>query len=188
MKVTAQASGWIAVDGEAKRVAEVLDLGNGVEALTYDTDANRGRLQYYDSVKINVQVRDFDAERELNAQNRAANLPESTEPIYKVISVSRPDAELVNYDVTWLLEAWDAYVPPQDPEIPPEVIARQEDLRLDTEAALDDSVGAVEPKTFRELRDMTRPQLRAWFDANFTTDAQLRRLIRWIFIFLARRM
>lgn len=191
MRIVVQVQGWVSVDNHARRVADSLDLGPGVETLAYDTDQSFGYLYYNFNTTVNVQERDLKAEEVENNRRRLNNLPPLEEAIYKTVAVQRPPQFIENdyarVEPFYTLWEQTSDVPPES-QPDPELVAKLEAAETENNLALNDSVGGAESKTFRELRDMSRAELRAWFDANFTTDAQLRRLLRWIFIYLVRRL
>lgn len=188
MRIQVNANGIISVDGEVRQV-DVSDLDPEIEAIYFDTERSLGIIQYFDNILVDMQVRDFDAEREAEAYAREHNLKAPEEPLYKTVKVPKPNREFTTYNTiqTWH-ERWQAAPPPPPPpEIPPEVLEESERLRQDREQAADDQVLAGSPVTFRDLRQMNRAQARAWWDANVTTAANRDRILRWVFLYIVRR-
>lgn len=181
-------AGTMSVDNDSRPVDTSL-LPPGVEAVVWDSVKETGWLQYDESQTIEAQDRDLEAERVENERRRENNLLPLEEPIYRTIEVQRPPNPITDFGPFQVMyDQWAVYETPAQPTIPPEMLEEMEALRQDREAAADEQPVASSPVTFRDLRQMTRAEARAWYDANITTNAQISRVVRWLFLYIVRRM
>ena len=174
-------SGLMAVDGVTRPV-DVELLPPGVEVLEWDSVRGLGRLQYAEDVTEQVRDRDLAAEQAENTRLRLANLPPLEEPIYHEVTVQRQPKVFDDFSpYLELYNQWDTYVPPPPPPPTPEELERV----AEQEATLQENIG---PVPVADLKAMTRAQLRDWYEANITTNAQVRRVVRWLFLYVIRRL
>jgi hypothetical protein len=80
----------------------------------------------------------------------------------------------------------------QGDALPPEAVADNADANA-REAAIDGDIngatfGSVQPATIPQLKQMTLAQYGSWFDANFTSNAQLIALLRRMTLVIIRRV
>lgn len=186
MRITVQANGWVAVDDHGRKVAGVLDLGPGIETLVFDDTLGQGYAHYAEGVTTNVQERDFVAEAEENNRRRLNNLPQSDEPIYRTVAVHREPQRFNSWaQVDPFYALWDQTPDAQPAEPDPEQVARLEAMRQEQEQTLQENIG---PVPVADLKAMTRAELRDWYEANIQTNAQVRRVVRWLFLYVIRRL
>lgn len=172
------------VDGVARPVNTNL-LPGGVEVVLWDSVQQQGMLQFDEGLTETVPFRDLEREAEINAELLAQNKKPLEDPIMGTQDIPMRPRIIIDFTpYEPLFQEWQAYVPVEVPHvIPPEVVAAQ----AEEDVARAETLGAVEPKTVTELKALSRNALRTWFDANFATDVQLRRVVRWCFMLLVRR-
>lgn len=174
-------SGQMSVDGVARPV-DVELLPPGVEVLEWDSVRGLGRLQYAEGITERVRDRDLDAEQAENNRLRLANLPPLQEPIYREVEVQRQPTVFDDFGpYQELYDQWDTYVPPP----PPPPTQEQLERIAEQEATLQENIG---PIAVSDLKAMTRAELRDWYEVNITTNAQVRRVVRWLFLYIIRRL
>lgn len=186
-----KADGVVVVDGEARKV-DLAALDQRIHAVMWNTERNSGQIEYTEDATEAVEERDFDAEQQAAREARRLNKRPPEGAIMRVSRVRMGNRRFTNWDIVRpYYEAWVAAAPELPPApTPEELAARQAELtrRAELDSAIrSESLGAAEPKNVADLKLLSRAELRAWFDANFTTDAQLRRLIRWLFMYMIRR-
>lgn len=189
MKITiTRDSGIMVVDDEARPVNTTV-LPPEIEAVFFNTRRGEGFIQYQETEEEEITDRDLEAERLEEQRRRQNNLKSLEEPIYKKVKIQRRPKTITDFTpYQGLLDEWNAYVPPPVLQPDPEFLAKQEELKQEAEAERISTMGTVQPATLQELSGMSRAELRDWFDANITTEAQLRRVIRWLFIYVIRRL
>lgn len=185
MKITITRDAGVMVVGDDARPVDMSLLPEGIEAVFYNTDTGKGFIQYDEVQEEEVEDRDLEEEERQNRELALQNKRPLEEPIMRRVRIRKRPREIIDFaPFVPLYDQWEAYVPPPPPPPDPKL----QELLQERETDKADTMGQVEPKTLQELSDMTRAQLRAWFDANVTTDNQLRRVVRWLFIYLVRRL
>lgn len=175
------------VDGVGKPVS-LVGLNPAIEIIHWDTVRNTGVMQYARGQTEEVLERDLESETIENRRRADNNLPPLEEALYKTVIIPRRNSILSSFDYQPYYDVWLAT--PERPPVQP--LTAEQELAItrqqqDRTADSGETFGPVEPKTMLQLTQMTRAELRAWFDINFTTEAQFRRLVRWVFIYLIRR-
>lgn len=184
-------TGVMTVDGVARSIA-TSDLHPDIEVVVFDTDRNIGWIQYYESVTIQVEDRDLEAENLENKRRRENNLQILENPIMKMITVPKPPSRILSFAVVEpFLRRWEAAAPPPPP--PPHVPTPEEVMEAERVEAIEAdirsaSLGDAQPKTIPELKAMSRNEFNAWFNASFTTNAQLVRLLRRLTLIIIRKL
>ncbi|MGH9567393.1 MAG: hypothetical protein ACRD4I_15535 [Candidatus Angelobacter sp.] len=175
-------SGLVVVNDKAKPV-DLSTLAAGIDVAFFNTETERGFLQYDETQMIQKNVRDLDGERRVNAQRLANNQGPLEKPMFHSVAVRRPGTEIDYFVIEPFYNAWLAAEEPPPPEIPPE--AKQ---ALDAQdEALSTTFGDVTPKTRAEIMAMTRVEYRSWFLDNFNTAQDLRLLLARIFRYIISR-
>lgn len=189
MKITiTRDAGTMLVDRVARPV-DVSQLPPGVEVVHWNTEMQRGFVQYDEDTTVEINERDLEAEEETNRQLRANNKQILQEPLYKKIRVHKSSDILLDFSPYMpLYNQWESYVPPPPPPIDPTVQAQLDAVAGDRSDARNQTLGTVTPMTVDQLQAMSRAELRTWFDTNVTNANQLIKLVKWMFVFFIRRL
>ena len=186
-----QAENRVSVDGVSREV-DLTALDPRIRVITFNTVRGYGVVEYDEGATEQVEVRDLEAERLATQEAISLNKKVPTEPLYTTQTIIMEPRQFQDWNIVRpYYDAWVANAPEVPPPPTPEELASIEQEKT-LAAELEDEVktstlGTAEPRTLAQLKSLTRAEFRAWYDANFTTEAQVRRLVRWILFQLVRR-
>jgi hypothetical protein len=183
-----QEQGLFGVDRQY-RVIDLSSVDPEIQIVQWDTERETGIIEYDPTVTVDVQERDFDAERIAETEARENNWDVSKlQPIYKTVQIRKPNHVLKSFaGFEHLLPLWEAAEPIVTGPTAEQLAERQRLADMEDEVRTG-AVGQVTPETAAELRAMTRLQLRDWFNTNITDAVAVKRLVRWMFFFVIRRL
>jgi hypothetical protein len=184
--VIVQNDGVVGVDG-AFRSVDLSGLDAAIRVIHFDTIKGSGHIEYDPEATIDVEDRDHEAEAaEVAACAGDQVALNSLQPIYRMFPRRRAPlaiSSIANFQV--FVDRWVAAAPP--PPTAEELADRERVASIET-AIVDATYGTVQPATRAQLKAMTNQQITDWFNANFTTQAQLVGLLRLLTRIIIRRV
>lgn len=179
-------TGFMSVDGVSRKVNTSV-LPEAIEAVFFDTVAEMGWIQFQEGATQQVEFRDLEAEKAENERRRINNLPPLETTIKGTRIIKRPPRPLTSFDQFQpLMLEWEEK---GLPEIPSQEQVEEEQRGQAVDQAISQfQLGNSSPATIAQLKKMTVAQYNAWFDANFTSAAQLIGLLKRMLLVIIRRL